>query len=98
MENVMRKVKNESVQEPDPSSGMRRFAVGCDYSGRWMVCDALAQVGGIFRSKAAAMKFALAESGGNIDQVLCLPDSQRLSMDLFFAPTFPVFCRKLRAA
>lgn len=61
-----------------------RFAVGRDRHGRWVVCDAQGMVGGVFRDRASAVKFAVDESEGYPGQVFCVPDTQPLGINAIF--------------
>jgi hypothetical protein len=47
------------------SVGSCRFVVGRDSSGHWTVRGAEGLVGGIFRTKDAAMRYARSEAGGS---------------------------------
>lgn len=71
-----------------PLSGCR-FAVGHDRNGRWVICDTQGIVGGIFKDRASAVKFALEESDHQPGQVFCVPDNQVLSVNAIFAPPKP---------
>jgi hypothetical protein len=53
--------------------GARCFVVGRDSSGRWTVRGAEGLVGGIFKNKDAAMRYARSEAGG-------LPGAVRLTL------------------
>lgn len=55
------------------------FFVGMDADGRWIARDNRGLLGGIFQDRAAAIKFALFESGRK-QAVLLVPDHVRLSL------------------
>lgn len=75
-----------------------RFAVGHDRHGRWVVCDRQGVVGGVFRDRASAIKFAMEESGREPGQVFCVPDMQVLNPKTVFASPLDTFRRAIRRA
>lgn len=76
----------KATKEPWPSCLDYRFAVGHDRQGRWVVCDTQGIVGGVFRDRASAIKFAMDESGRQPGQVFCVPDTQILGISAIFTP------------
>lgn len=71
------------VIEPSLCSG--HFLVGRDRQGCWTVCDERGLVGGMFVSRQAALHFAREESHRLPGAVICMPDSQPVTVDLCFA-------------
>jgi hypothetical protein len=69
MENAMRK-EEPSPPEPDQSA---IFYLGRDSRGSWVAQDADHLRGGLFVSRAAALKFALFENGNQPDAVVTVP-------------------------
>jgi hypothetical protein len=49
------------------------FRIGRDSHGRWVAQDERAMCGGLFVSRAAALKFALFENGGRARAVIMVP-------------------------
>lgn len=76
----------KAVERPWTPRPAYRFAVGHDRQGRWIVCDMEGIVGGVFKDRASAIKFAMDESDHQPGQVFCVPDTQVLSMNAIFAP------------
>lgn len=69
--------------EPDPSV-RSRFTIGCNRNGRWLVCDRLGLVGGIFVDKASAIRFVRTESGERPNQGCWIVGKQKLDMSDVF--------------
>jgi hypothetical protein len=61
-------------EDPSPSGDLRpsTFYVGRDSRGRWIAQDADHLRGGLFISRAAAMKFAMDETGHRPEAVIAL--------------------------
>ncbi|MGH6762379.1 MAG: hypothetical protein ACRECW_12425 [Phyllobacterium sp.] len=81
----------KAAQESYPPSRHSRFTVGHDAQGRWLVCDRMGLVGGLFKDRASAIHFALTESDHVPEDVCCVPDSAILNFNLIFdtKPTTP---------
>lgn len=75
-----------SAKESKPPSAAGRFVVGHDAGGRWVVCDRMGIVGGIFVDQATALRFARRESNDMPGAVCCVPDTEVLD---FFAMLRP---------
>lgn len=75
---------SRTAKEPYPPSRQCRFTVGHDRNGRWLVCDRLGRVGGLFTDRASALHFAMEESNREPDQIYCVPDDKDLSADAVF--------------
>lgn len=73
-----------AAQDPYHPSRQYRFTVGHDQKGRWLVCDRLGQVGGLFADRTSAMHFAMEESNREPGQIYCIPDEQVLSVNAIF--------------
>ena len=59
--------------------------------GRWLVCDRLGRVGGLFADRASAIHFAMEECSREPGQIYCVPDEQALSANaIFVAEPAPV--------
>lgn len=61
-------------EEPSPSGDLKpsTFFIGRDSRGRWVAQDADRLRGGLFISRAAAVKFAMHESGHRADTIVPL--------------------------
>ncbi len=61
-------------EDPSPSGDLKpsTFYVGRDSHGRWIAQDAGHLRGGLFISRAAAMKFAMDETGHRPDAIVSL--------------------------
>ncbi len=71
-------------EDPLPSHTcphQRIFHVGRDTRGRWVVQDSDHLCGGLFVSRAAAIKFALSESGHRSEAILAAPETIELDFD-----------------
>ncbi|WP_337270509.1 hypothetical protein [Oryzifoliimicrobium ureilyticus] len=77
----------DDIQVSDESHTIsQRFTIGHDADGRWLVCDCLGLVGGVFVDRASAIRFAVTESGRHPEAVACLPDQSVLEVaDIFSA-------------
>ena len=61
-------------------NALPRFIVGQDASGRWLVRDVDGRVGGVFRDRHAAERFAGFESGHRQGHVRHAPMGVRLEL------------------
>jgi len=69
-------------EDPLPAANRshdRTFQIGRDRRGRWVVQDSNHLCGGLFVSRAAALKFALSESGHRSEAVFIVAD--RIELD-----------------
>jgi len=62
------------------SSGSTRFLVGKDSRGRWVAQDQRGLCGGLFISRAEAMRFAMFENGHQAQAVIMVPGIIELDM------------------
>jgi hypothetical protein len=74
-------MRKEDPLPPHACPHQRTFHIGRDARGRWVVQDTHHLCGGLFVSRAAALKFALAESGHRYDAILVAPDTIELDFD-----------------
>jgi len=89
---------SDTTKEPPTPCVDYRFAVGHDRNGRWVVCDRQGVVGGVFKDRASAIKFALEESDREPGQVFCVPDTQVLNANAAFARPSDAFRKITRRA
>ena len=72
------------MPEGEPLSGtssrFRRFLVGRDSCGRWIAQDQRGLCGGLFVSRAEAIRFAMFESGRRPQAVIMVPGIIELDM------------------
>ena len=71
-------------EDPLPSHTclhQRTFHVGRDTRGRWVVQDSDHLCGGLFVNRAAALKYALAESGHRSEAIFTDSDPIELDFD-----------------
>ena len=73
-----------ATQTSYPSRRYRRFIVGSDARGRWVVRDQKGLVGGSFTDRAEAVHFALEESDRVPGAVCCAPDDATMNFDSIF--------------
>jgi hypothetical protein len=71
--------------EPEPRSGtlssrIPRFLIGKDSRGRWVVQDERGLSGGLFVSRAEAVRYAMFESGRQPQAVIMVPGVLELDM------------------
>jgi hypothetical protein len=73
-----------------PSSRSREasnlFLIGRNTSGQWVAQDARHLRGGLFVSRAEAIKFALFENGHRSEDIVLVPSSMELDMAAKPAP------------
>jgi hypothetical protein len=62
------------------SPGSLRFVIGKDSHGRWVAQDQRGLCGGLFVSRAEAMRFAMFENGGRPQAVTMVPGIVELDM------------------
>lgn len=79
-----------AIQPKEPPQPVNHFFVGRDSDGCWTVRDERNLVGGSFVSKDAAVHFARQESNNLPGAVICMGDSQCLSLA-------PLFARQLQS-
>lgn len=75
----MRNVRLAIDTDP-PSFPLPSFIVGQDFSGRWLVRDEGGQIGGVFRDRHAAARFAAFESGHRAGAVRFAPLGIRIEL------------------
>lgn len=63
-----------------PSSSSNFFQIGRNSRGNWVVQDQRHLCGGLFTDRAAALKFAMFESGGHPRAVIMMPGIFELDM------------------
>lgn len=63
-----------SLRTKEPPSPVNHFLVRRDARGCWTVEDERGLVGGIFISRAVALRFARRESNGVAGAVICSPE------------------------
>ncbi|WP_137388829.1 hypothetical protein [Rhodoligotrophos defluvii] len=73
-----------AIQPKEPPQPLNHFFVGQDNRGCWTVRDERNLVGGCFVSKDAAIHFARQETNNATGAVICMAESQRLSLDPLF--------------
>jgi hypothetical protein len=65
------------MSEPEPLSGassrLPRFLIGKDSHGRWVAQDQRGLCGGLFLSRAEAIRYAMFESGRRPQAVIMVP-------------------------
>jgi hypothetical protein len=65
------------MPEPEPLSGassrLPRFLIGKDSHGRWVAQDQRGLCGGLFLSRAEAIRYAMFESGRRPQTVIIVP-------------------------
>lgn len=66
-----------------------RFAVGHDEHGRWAVYDRLGLVGGLFKDRISAVRFAQRECASSGGAIYSVPDDRVLRLRLIFNGTKP---------
>jgi hypothetical protein len=64
---------------PDPSLRRRRFLIGRNCRGNWVVRDRDGLYGGLFVNRAEAVRYALFESGHGPQAVIMVPGTLELS-------------------
>jgi hypothetical protein len=71
-----------SKSEPPPSSCPKSplFLIGKNSRGHWVVQDQKGLCGGLFVSRAEALKFAMFENGNRPQAVIMVPDVLELDM------------------
>lgn len=74
-------MRKEDPLPPYTCPHQRTFHIGRDTRGRWVVQDSDHLCGGLFVSRAAALKFALAESGHRSDAILTASGTFELDFD-----------------
>jgi hypothetical protein len=78
------------MPEPEPISGtlsrLPRFLVGKDSRGRWVAQDQRGLCGGLFVSRAEAVRYAMFESGRQPQAVIMVPGVLELEMAQSPAP------------
>lgn len=70
----------KAVQTSYPPPAGSRFVVGRDTQGRWVVCDQMGLVGGLFSNRDSAVHFAEFESDHVPGAVCCAPDGAILTL------------------
>ena len=70
----------QSVSDMQPSNPVRHYLVGRDGEGHWVVRDEAGLTGGLFVSKAAAIRFACFETDHQPNAVLFVPEHIRLPL------------------
>jgi hypothetical protein len=80
--------RNATSEAEPPSNGSDSlFLIGKDSRGRWVVQDRNGLRGGLFVSRADALKFALFENGNRPEAVITVPGVLELDMSgSAFAP------------
>lgn len=72
------------MPEPEPlsesSSRFPRFLIGRDSRGRWVAQDQRGLCGGLFVSRAQAVRYAMFESGRHPQAVIMVPGVLELDM------------------
>ncbi len=63
-----------------PSTHSPQFRIGRDHLGHWVVQDDRGLSGGLFVSRAEALKFALFENGNRPQAVIMMPGVLELDM------------------
>lgn len=70
-----------AAADPDPNlCPLPSFIIGQDSQGRWLVRDLDGQIGGVFRNRQAAERFAAFESGHRPGAVRFAPQGLRLDL------------------
>ncbi|SDF49463.1 hypothetical protein SAMN05216337_105818 [Bradyrhizobium brasilense] len=57
-------------RSPLPKSAARIVYVGRNRFGNWVACEERGVFGGLFVSRAQALKYALVENGGHPDSII----------------------------
>ena len=65
---------------PSTLSRPRQFRIGRDHLGHWVVQDDRGLTGGLFVSRADALKFALFENGNRPQAIIMMPGIFELDM------------------
>jgi len=68
------------AEPPSSASDSPLFLIGKDSRGRWVVQDRNGLRGGLFVSRADALKFALFENGNRPEAVITVPGVLELDM------------------
>jgi hypothetical protein len=84
------------MPEPEPlsrsSSRFPRFLIGQDTCGRWVVQDQRGLSGGLFASRAEAIRYVMFESGRQPQAVIMVPGVLELDSTRGRATTWKEFC------
>jgi hypothetical protein len=80
-----RQTGRETSMKPDAAARSRSplFMIGQDSRGNWVVQDQRGQRGGLFVSRAAALRFALSENGGRLELVVMVAGALELDLGAF---------------
>ncbi|MCM2441763.1 hypothetical protein HGO34_18720 [Agrobacterium vitis] len=76
MSNVLDKVSRFKKTEP-------RFTIGRDHHGWWVVHDRAGQVGGLFATEEAALRFAASECDHHMNEICRAPASVIVELGRF---------------
>jgi len=57
------------IEPPRACRTQKEFVIRCDERGRWVVAEAHGLAGGLFRSRKAAVSFALSEADDDAGRV-----------------------------
>jgi hypothetical protein len=78
--NAMEQTMPEDEPPSGTSPGSPRFLIGKDSHGRWVAKDQRGLCGGLFISRAEAMRFAMFENGRRPQAVIMVPGIIELDM------------------
>ena len=73
-------MKHVEPPSPGPSLRIPLFMIGKDSRGNWVVQDNQGSRGGLFVSRAEALKFAMFENGNRPQAVIMMPGIFELDM------------------